>query len=428
VSGHPKWPCQAKGKGPCLVLIISAIVLSELPSGGVRAASKSAAAGRSSADKPHVRTDRKAYPLPPAPKLPPAGGTFTDPTFGTQILRVTDEADGDSHNAYSYYPAFNRDSTMFFIHCKDGPRLYDFDPKAFRIVGKRPLFAARAPNRHTPRWEDCIWSDKAPNALFCHEGLRLWRHDVRTQKYELVKDFSGELPPGHLHQMSKSLDDNTFGFSRQGPKWELAGYLVWRRDADKIVLRRDTTNLDEIQVDKTGRWCVVKTARQGKGVVQDIVVDLATGKTEDLIDNEPDFAPGHSDNGPGTILGADNWKNRLTLRRFEKPHEFISILDLHNDWSQDQHISWLADDEGWVTLSFYVCNKLPNSGAFKNEIVQVKTDGSRQIRRLAHHRSVFRSYWDSPRACISRDGRFITYTSNWEGRGRQVFILRVPSR
>ena len=70
--------------------------------------------------------------------------------------------------------------------------------------------------------------------------------------------------------------------------------------------------------------------------------------------------------------------------------------------------------------------KLPGSGVSKDEIVRVRTDGSQQVRRLPHHRSVFREYRDGPRACISRDGRFILHTSNWEGQGRQVFILKVP--
>jgi hypothetical protein len=40
---------------------------------------------------------------------------------------------------------------------------------------------------------------------------------------------------------------------------------------------------------------------------------------------------------------------------------------------------------------------------------------------------VVKEYWDSPRANISRDGRFVIFTSNVEGRGqRDVFILKVP--
>jgi len=48
----------------------------------------------------------------------------------------------------------------------------------------------------------------------------------------------------------------------------------------------------------------------------------------------------------------------------------------------------LADDERWVLLSFYVGNKLPSSGIFKNEIIQVAIDGGQRVRRFAHHRSV----------------------------------------
>jgi len=375
-----------------------------------------------------IKTDLAVYnPLPVA--LPKAGGVFTDPVFGTQIMRVTDETDGkENQNAYSYWPSFNKDSTRFHINCSGKAMLYGLDPERFALLGKAPLFAKKPPSGYEPRWESAIWSGEDPDLLYCHEGLHLWAYNVATKEYTLVKDFTAELPPGHLAQMSKSLDDNAFAFSRQDPQWHLVGYLIWRRSDDVLLLREDRTNLDEVQVDKTGRYCVMKTAEQGKGVVQARTIDLQTGKTEDLLDNEPDFAPGHSDNGRGTVIGADNWRNCLTFRSFATPHQFRTVLDLKNDWSQDYHISLLADNEDWVLLSFYVGNDLPQSGVFRNEIVQVATDGSQRVRRLAHHRSVYaKQYWNSPRANISRDGRFVVFTSNWEGLGqRDVFILQVP--
>ncbi|MBI3501905.1 MAG: hypothetical protein HY063_08930 [Bacteroidetes bacterium] len=40
---------------------------------------------------------------PPPPPLPAAGGTLTDPTFGTALLRVTDANDGaQNYHSYSY--------------------------------------------------------------------------------------------------------------------------------------------------------------------------------------------------------------------------------------------------------------------------------------------------------------------------------------
>lgn len=401
-----------------LCIILSNIMLSgRLP----------AAQAEVSAARPGVKTDCGVYPLPRAPVLPKAGGVFADPTFGTEIMRVTDEDDGKENcNAYSYWPSFNADSTRFHIAGGNRHMLYHFDPKAFSLLSKEPLFARKPPSGYEPRWEDAMWAGADPNLLYCHEGLNLWAYNVVTGKYTFVKDFSEAFPPGHLCQLSKNSEDDLFAGSLQDPQWNRTDYFVWQRDTDKIVLQA-TVDHDEVQVDKSGRYCVIKTGRQGKGVVEVRVVDLRTGRIEDLTDDGPDFAPGHSDNGRGLVVGHDNVGNRVTFRRLDSPHNVRTLLDLENDWSQDYHVSMLADDESWVTLSFYVGNKLPSSGVFKNEIVQVATDGSGRVRRLAHHRSVFKSYWDSPRANISRDGRFIVFTSNWEGTGqRDVFILKVP--
>jgi hypothetical protein len=82
-----------------------------------------------------------------------------------------------------------------------------------------------------------------------------------------------------------------------------------------------------------------------------------------------------------------------------------------------------ADDESRVLLSLYQSGA-HTTGLFHNEIIQVTTDGSQQVRRLAHHRSVVGDYWDSPRANISRDGCFVAFTSSWGPSGRRdVFLL-----
>lgn len=376
-----------------------------------------------------VKEDRGAYAEPALLTLPPAGESIIDPTFGTTILRVTDQRDGKScTNAYSYWPTFNRDSTHFHIICDDTPTLYDFDPVRIRFSNKRPLFASKPPVAGRPNWEDSIWSGVDADVLLAHSQHQLWAYNVATDKYTLIKDFGKELVVGYLRQMSRSIDDQVFAFSTTDRSGNATGYIVWRRADDKVLLKKEEPlGLDEVQVDKSGKYLVIKTEKQGKGAVQARVADLQTGKIEDLTDNGPDFAPGHSDNGTGTVIGADNWENRYTLRSLDRPHEFRSVLDLKDDWSQDAHISLLADDEQWVLMTFYVGNKLKSSGPFRNEIVLVKMDGSQQVRRLAHHRSIYKDYWDSPRGDISRDGRFVAFTSTWGDTGRRdVFVLVVP--
>src|SRR5262249_20443314 len=106
-----------------------------------------------------VKTDYGIYPEPAPPPLPPAGGTLVDPTFGTTIMRVTDENDGVQNvTNYSYWHSFNINSTRLYIIVNDTPTLYTFDPVNFKISGKRALYINRPPVGGSPRGEDSIWS------------------------------------------------------------------------------------------------------------------------------------------------------------------------------------------------------------------------------------------------------------------------------
>jgi len=224
--------------------------------------------------------------------------------------------------------------------------------------------------------------------------------------------------------MSKSLDDNVFAFTRKDKDYKALGYIVWRRDQNKILRNVTLGDLDEVQVDKSGRYLVVK-AKFGPTVdVQ--VVDLQTGNTENLTDPAPDFSPGHSDNGRQIVVGHDNWNNQYTVRKLATPHQFQIVIGFGSDWSQGNHVSMLADNESWCLISNFTAGN-GAAGPFRNEIFQASTDGSQRVRRLAHHHSVYRDYWDTPRSDISRDGRFVAFTSNWGSNTRRdVFIIKVP--
>jgi hypothetical protein len=78
-----------------------------------------------------------------------------------------------------------------------------------------------------------------------------------------------------------------------------------------------------------------------------------------------------------------------------------------------------------VLVSFYTPHV---NGVMQGEVVQVATDGSGRVRRLFHHQSVLKAYYDSPRANISRDGRFVAFSSNWgslaSGR-HDMFVARI---
>jgi len=375
-----------------------------------------------------VKTDYKIYPEPEPPKLPPAGETFADPVFGTTILRVTDASDGDFNaNNYSYWPSFNKDSTLLFLITGGKPTLYSFDPVLFRTFDKRPLFVVKPVVGSALTAEDAIWSGVEPEVIYGHDGMRLWSYHVSNKKYTLEKDFVRQLGSGNLHQMSRSIDDNVFAFTIKDKNYKIVGYAVWRRDTDAVTKFDATADLDEVQIDKSGRYLVVKTGKSGKGVVRVKIVDLQTNKVEDLIDGSPDYAPGHSDNGTGMLIGGDNWQNRFNYRKLASPHQFHPVIEMGNDWTIGSHISLLADDESWMLMSTFKANDLPSTGLFRDELLLIATDGSKRVRRLAHLHSAYREYWDTPRANISRDGKFAVFTSNWGSPGhRDVFVVRIP--
>lgn len=376
-------------------------------------------------------TDHNIYPLPPLPELPPAGGVFHDPTFCTPILRVTDENDGQYfQNAYSYWPTFNRNNSRIFILQDEGSlqgMTYRFDPKTLSISDKEYVLFEPTPDGDIPSREDAIWSGLNPDVLFCHSQLNLWTYDVRTHAYALIRNFDAELGNGYLKQMSRSTDDNTFAFTTANRRYRETGSLAWRRDEDRAVVRPlEPEGLDEVQIDKTGRYLVIKTNGHGDGVIQARVLDVDTGVVDELTDGPPDYAPGHGDVGFGEVIGYDNWLNRMRLRKLSDPHVKKTVFDLGNDWTQDVHVSWLLDDDAWVLYSLYSQDVCDSPGLFHNEIILMRTDGSEEVRRLAHHRSCVSDYWASPRADISRDGRFVAFTSNWGGADRRdVFILKV---
>ncbi|HKP88227.1 MAG TPA: hypothetical protein VJZ26_19135, partial [Blastocatellia bacterium] len=353
---------------------------------------------------------------------------FRDPVFGTTIMRVTDERDGPFNvTNYSYYPSFNKDSTRLFIIAGGEATLYQFDPVSFRISGKRRLFTASMPGGGFPGGEDAIWSGTDPDVIYCHAYLKIYAYNVMNNTYTLVRDFAGEIVASEMAQMSKSLDDNTFGFHLKDAASKVVGYAAWQRSQNSLY-KVMTSDVNEVQVDKTGQFLYVITETEGTAsAIEGKVVNLQTRQVTDLTDGPPDYAPGHKDMGRGFVIGGENWKNSFLYRPLATPHKFRTVISFGNDWSVGSHVSLLADDESWMLFGTFVANDLPSTKVFRNELFLVSTDGAERVRRLAHIHSVYREYWDTPRATMSRDGRFAAFTSNWGSTTRRdVFVAKIP--
>lgn len=406
------------------------------------------------ADGAAVGTDHKAYAKPPLPQLPAAGGKYVDPVFGTTVMRVTDERDGRAPGLGTYYPhwpTFNRDNTLMLIRngVSGDAVIKRFDPERFELVGRTEALTLSIPGGNAaPSWESSIWSNKDPNVIYTFAnwytgGMRLYAYRVRERRFELLKDFK-ELgtPLDYLAQMSMSADDDVFAFSqRRSGSGEPVYYLVWRRSDDRVLAHKETRGLvDEVRIDKSGRYLAVGpntpiTPNSPRG----LYLELSTGRTQVTHWNETERPTGHGDVGTGFGAGVDGWADGIGVRSFADVRRLHTVFRFTDeagrpDWTEEVHGSLLADNEGWLTIGTadMAASTLPDYHVFEDEIFQVALDGSGRVRRICHTRSRVMStdeaggYFAAPKPTISRDGRYIAYTSNWEASGRtDLFVVKV---
>jgi hypothetical protein len=386
------------------------------------------------------KTDLNPYAVPSPPALPGRLQKFTDATFGSTIMQVTDSTDGSTcWHDYSYWQTFSSDMTRFILKCHDGGEntdyyhVYTLDP-----TGPTTFTATKGANLGWQWIEGLAFSATEPKILY---GIgygnaggyanRLVRIDVTnaaSPTYTVIKDFTATVT--NIWQPFFDSAADRWAFKTQSG----TTVYVWDRSADQILLQKSYTGLDEAQIDKSGRYVVVKNS------TSNWIVDLNNGNSETYLATRlhPDHSFGHSDNASGWVAAGmnDYDEERGILRR-----TFGSIADTSttiwcpgSDWYlNDWHVSARTIDDLWVAGSTlrtdggYATAATAGQAALRNEIFLAKADGSHEFLRVAHHQSCYdgTNYWTTPRAVVSPDAGYVMWTSNWSrvGTGRtDVFI------
>ncbi|MEA2205823.1 MAG: hypothetical protein QOE77_2599 [Blastocatellia bacterium] len=429
---------------------------------GMRLLSRRETVRKSPAITGRIRTDRAVYPEPALPSLPRAGGKFRDAVFGTEIMRVTDVADFPAPGCgtwYSQWPTLNSNNTRLLIRCgvSGDMRIKAFDPENFTL-GATLRTAATIPNGQSLQWQGATWSRSDPDLIFVHasyynrdypalSGMKLYTYRPSTNVVTLIKDFASLAPgkPDYLFEMHVAQDgrDDIFTFmqNRVGSSDNPLSFIVWRRSTDEVLQHIANKQFDANAAlpDKSGRWiwfALNKTEADGS---RHKLLDLKSNTWQTIYWKATDDAPSHGDSGTGTNAGKGNFSGGFSFRPLSDPHKSSVLFDFKNaqgnlDWSNDQHTTLYADDESWATIGLFDESDVQETGAFENEVMQIAMDGSQRIRRLFHHRSEVDNlsettgYWAIPKPTISRDGRFIAFTSNWEKSGRyDLFIAKIDA-
>jgi len=382
--------------------------------------------------------------------LGPAGAIVIDSSFGSRILRATDESTDPKHPGLPFHTpgnaeqnAWNKTDTRFFAGDTGGnTTLFSFDPAR---MAAHPEGRLISPWRGDPEFSfvnpDILYGMTSHNPAF-------QQYDLRSHKFSVIHEASSCV----------KLSGSDAGFSLfvakddarmsmvVGPQQD-AGYLVYVYDR-KQGCRWYNTQTGEVggqwgptgtipasyrysihnaEMSKSGAFVDISTEQLGKPL---LFWEVGTLNVTPCRQNPIDHCSGHSALGYSHLLDSANSKHPLELikRPLDELHSMTHLLKEFpplQGW-YDYHLSWNYIDPGDNTPVCFSTYRPKNSaaagaaptvlGPWENEVDCAETDGKGStVWRFAHtYSTATNGFWSTPRGNVSQDGRFFMFTSDWE--------------
>ena len=400
-----------------------------------------------------ARTDRRAEPYPDKPPaIGPAGSVITDPTFGSRIVRVTDEhTDPKQAGRPLYTPSsaeqnsWNKDSTMFYVTTSGGSfLLFDFDPVTMAVHPvKTPALNWGGEPQFSFSQTNLIYGVSHPDPVIEQYDTKTGRVTEVNKPSKCVKLDARDSG----HDISVSADDNRF-MTTIGPRQD-EGYLVYVYDRTHgcrwynpqtgevggewgpkgTISVPDRFPLHNARMAKSGKF-VYATRGAGAGPGHRWVVWEVDTLNVSVCSKG---CTGHHVMGYSHIMGSSGQVHPMDtvsrpLNHIEDARSIVDGLEPvkgTGSWF-DSHFSWNnvdPNDSAPVCFSTYLSTNPDSPGAaplvtgpWDNEIDCAATDGkASKVWRFAHTYSTARNgFWSTPRGNVSQDGRFFMFTSDWE--------------
>lgn len=401
--------------------------------------------GRPSDGKVYVPPDWDSF-VPPA-----KGQSYVDQAFGCAVTRLTDSSkeealwDGTHASLAHYYSTLSplsANDTLLLITSSTGTwRVKDTKGNVVVPVNKMP-----AMNNGHP-----VWDASDGNAFYYASGKSLYKatiqgNAVKEAKLYTFKEYRGIVSPDAA---DLSQDGDHIALVGQNPNNTL-DVFVWSLSSHAKTSTYTTTCKMEGDITGTQQpGCVHKLlltpdnhiaidfAPDGSGPEQGLRLWTGAYPLPHLQDATNHIDTGYDMNGNAVFLGIGNsavlsgqtnpcsneWG--LDVRRLDDTSQSSCLLNKMTD----HHISYRGSaSQPWAALSFCDSRKPgpelfkdsrgfqePSRGnwdLYEDEIVVARIDGG-AIYRLAHARSrSAEDYWAQPHAAISRDGKYVVFTSN----------------
>jgi hypothetical protein len=298
--------------------------------------------------------NRAICPKPyPAPALPAAGRSFTDPTFGTKIIRITDPSNapkGAELNSAAVDSMFNADGSMFYVRLNGVEwSLYSIDKGAGTV---KRLGAMPGPIS----MDGAPWHPTNPSIIY---GISV---DTKNRKlYEItlprgistvLHNFDAEIPAGGYPSPRVQISPDARYFAVTASSFagqDNYDYVaVWDRQTDtsrvlNVPARFGAgTYLHSMEMDNTGQYIRLGGTTNTFGSVFWHWPDNVFSTS--VILAAPDYFGGHKIQGAGVNLNLGQYGDAWLVRDLATPHVFTTLVTYPRksgmvNWFEDTHAS-----------------------------------------------------------------------------------------
>jgi hypothetical protein len=444
-------------------------------------------------------TDRGPRAEPALPAIGGAGYGFVDPVFVTPIRRLTDSTTrpGTPNRSYrtpsgTHQNAWSADGSYFYVVSTDGTIIpFAFDASTGRAARINPVSAGDG-GLVVRFYIEPHFSYVTGGVIygsFTGSGATLRtvdQFDFRTGSYTRLLDLD-TLVPGLAGTYIGGIGSSAgpverimtfFGGASQDRHFYLTVFdksnpanrrLLDTKNSKVDGVPTNITlnfNLHAAAIDRTGRYITLYPTSVDRAAPRNADPNYLWDTATDVFTALPSISArsnGHDAHGYGVRVNQDccastSWDAaQWQIRSLQTPlvtRDAIMPVLQPKELYLSEHPSWhnASPDRmvPFVTATYRYGDYVSEWRPWDDEIVGVQTnmasDVGAEVWRFAHHRSDVRhdgdpsriSFWYTPRANISGDGRWVLFTSNWEktlgtdpgaeagGAARQdVFLLQL---
>lgn len=385
----------------------------------------------------------------------PQRGTFTFPSpYSTTGIRLTNAGDCGGQDCvasvgYSYWNNINNhvgsDTMLVFLGLErrkggGGPTLFSYNKRTGETKNLGPMFSADSPYSWSSG-EGWYFSASRPNIIYMNDGPRMLRYDVMSHAVSEVFNVESIRGSGKvIWQMHSSNDDKVHSATvRDSSSYAMLGCIAYNENGVPATYVAAKGDFDECQIDKSGRYLVVKENVDGKDGEDNRIIDLQTGVETLFLDR--DGAAGHSDLGYGYMVAEDNFYSQPGATRvwqlgqdMRAPGQGRLVYEISSWEAGLGHVAHGNAKPGDPTAQMACVSSATRKNLARvNEIVCFRLDGSMTTLVVAPNMVDLNAsgggsddYWKDPKGNIDVTGEYFIWTSN-AGSGRlDAFIVRIP--